>query len=249
MFCQQCGAVVGDVAALCPSCHAPTTQVGSGAGTRAGTKGSAADQVKAASRDALAALKTLAGNPVAGLAPAHDALGQARALRVGVLFGVVSMISFLLGGYALLPAFMREDLIEFLGFGGVMKSLFFAIVPFLCTAGGSLVVRKVLGGQGSLAGDAFIAGSALLPASLWIVASGMVGFANAEVIAMLTVFAGCTGILMLFSGFTRISRLSERAGTLAVPVVVILSVWLGKVIATSVLTGGEPSMDFTPMGF
>jgi hypothetical protein len=109
--------------------------------------------MKATSRDALAALKLIALDPVGGLPAAFATGGEAKALRTGVAFGVVSLVCFLLGGYLLLPSFVRQDLFEFLGFGGVMKSLLFGIVPFACTAIGSLAVRKVLGGQGALGSD------------------------------------------------------------------------------------------------
>jgi hypothetical protein len=233
MFCQKCGTPLGGAIAACPSCNTPII-----AGT-AGSAGAAplADTVKATSRDALAAFKTFALNPVAGLPQAYQALGDAKALRAGVAFGVLSLACFLLGGYMLLPEIFKQDLFEFLGFGGVMKCLLFGVVPFLCTAAGGLAVRKALGGQGTLGSDAFIAGAAVLPASICILLSGMVGLGNFEIIGILSVFAGCTGVLTLFSGYTRIAKLSERAGTLAVPVVVILAVWLAKVIASSVMDG------------
>ena len=50
--------------------------------------------------------------------------------------------------------------------------------------------------------------------------------------------AGCTAVLMLFSGYSRISKLTERATTIAIPIVVVLVFWLGKTVASSVLGGG-----------
>ena len=46
----------------------------------------AAEKAMAASKDALGAFKTLAGNPVGGLAGAYEGLGPARALGVGIMF-------------------------------------------------------------------------------------------------------------------------------------------------------------------
>jgi len=238
MFCSKCGTPMGDALVACPSCSHPMT---TGAAFRAG----AGAAVTSAAREALAAVRTFATDPVGGLPRAHEALGEARALRAGIALGAVSVACFLLGGYFLLPPFVREDLFEFLGFGGVMKSLFFAVVPFLATVIGGLGVRKLMGGQGALGGDCFIAGAALLPSSLAMAVSGMLGLANFGAIGVLGVFAGCTGVLMLFSGYTRISKLGERAGAVAVPIVVLLSMWLAKVLATSVITGpgngGMPS--------
>jgi hypothetical protein len=236
MFCQKCGSaitVVAGVAAVCPSCHTPLAQAPATASSAA-----VADTMKATSRDALAAFKRFALDPVGGLAPACESVGNAKALRAGVAFGVVSLVCFLLGGYLMLPPYFKEDLFEVLGFGGVMKCLLFGVAPFLCATIGSLAVRKVLGGQGSLASDSFIAGAALLPISFWMLLAGLVGWIeNYEVVAALMVFAGTTGVLMLFAGLTRISKLGERAGALAVPTVVLVSLWLVKLLANSVLGG------------
>jgi hypothetical protein len=235
MFCQTCGTALADAATLCSSCQTPV------AAARAPAPSAAvADRVKATSRDALAAFRILAANPVGALPAACESLGPA-ALRAGIGFGVVSVLSFLLGGYLLLPPFMRHDLFDFLGFGGVMKCLLFAVVPFACALGGGVGVRKAFGGQGTPGSDAFIAGAALLPVSLAMLLAGLFGLDNAELIGVLTVFAGCTGVLMLFSGYTRIDKLTERAGSLAVPLVVLLTVWLAKALAGSVLTGGGPT--------
>ncbi len=236
MFCQKCGTVLADTATACLSCSTPLVSLAGSPGP-----GAAAETVRSAGRDALAAMKALAGNPVGGLAPACEALGEARALRAGVALGVVSLACFLLGGYFLLPPFMKEDLFEFLGFVGVMKCLLFGLVPFLCTTAGSLVVRKLFHGQGALGGDCFLAGAALLPASAAMLLSGMIGLANFEAVGVLAVFAGSIGTLMLFAGYTRIAKLSERAATIGVPLVILLSAWLAKVLSTSVLTGGGPS--------
>ena len=67
------------------------------------------------------------------------------------------------------------------------------------------------------------------------------GVAGFQAIAALAVFAGCVCILMLFSGSTRISKLTERAGSIAVPTGVILGTWLAKVLSTSVLSGSGSS--------
>jgi hypothetical protein len=238
MFCQKCGTAVAATVAVCPSCNTPFAAFASGGGSNA-----MADTVKATSRDALAAFKRLAGNPVGALPEVYASLGDAKALRAGVAFGVFSLLCFLLGGYMLLPEFFREDLFEVLGFGGVMKCLFFGAVPFLCTAVGSLAVRKVLGGRGALGADCFIAGAALLAPSLCMLLSGMLGADNYQIVGALTVCAGCTAILTLFSGYTRIAQLTERVATLAVPLVVLLGVWLAKVLASSVLSGPGGSGD------
>jgi hypothetical protein len=170
----------------------------------------------------------------------YEALGDAQAKKVGITYGVASVVLFLLGGYLLQP--FGNDLFDILGFGGVMKCILFGVLPFGGTVLGSLGVRKVFGGQGGLGGDLFLSGAALLPISLAMPINGLLGYENYAVMAVLSLFAGITGVLMLFSGYSRISKLSERAATIAIPIVVVLVFWLAKTVASSVLGGGGGGM-------
>jgi hypothetical protein len=240
MFCQKCGTVVADTAVACLSCNTPIVSAGP-------ARSAAGGALKAAGADALRALRSLAGNPIGALAPAYAELGDARALRAGTALGAGSLACFLLGGYLLLPPFVKEDLFEFLGFGGVLKCLAFASVPFVTVAAGSAAMRKVMGGANALGGDVFVAGASLLPVSLCVLLAGLLGLGNAEAVGLLAVFALCTATSMLFAGYTRVGKLGDRAGALAVPVVVVLSAWLAKVLATSVVSG--PGGGDVPMMF
>jgi hypothetical protein len=246
MFCPQCGSSVADGASACGQCHAPVAILaGAGAGAGAAA-GSMAVSMKSAFGSALGVLKGLAADPVGRLPSSYAELGDAQARRVGLSYGAFSLACFLLGGYLLLP--FKDGLFDFLGFGGVMKCLLFGALPFACTALGSLAVRKALSGSGGgTGGDLFIAGVAVLPVSIAMLLSGLLGFENYGAITVVSVFAGCTGTLILYSGYSRLSKLSERAATLAVPVVVVLALWLGKTVASSVLNGsfgGPVAPDF-----
>lgn len=247
MFCQKCGTSMVDAAVACPSCNTPVAKGGTAA-----TSAAVADTVKAAYGSGLAALKGFMGDPVGKLPATYDALGDDKARRIGITYGVVSMLCFLIGGYLLIP--FRDGLLDNLGFGGVLKCLLFGVVPFGCLAVGGMATRKVFGGQGGTGGDLFIAGAALLPTSLAMLVNGMLGYSNAGMMGAVSIFAGCTAVLMLFSGYSRISKLSERATTLAIPIVVILTMWIGQSLGTSLLEsaflgnhsnlGGGGFMDF-----
>jgi hypothetical protein len=65
--------------------------------------------------------------------------------------------------------------------------------------------------------------------------AAVLGFGNIEVIALFTFFAICVTIVMLFAGLTRICKTSERSATLAVPLMLIASTWLSKVIYAALL--------------
>lgn len=246
MFCTECGGQL-DASGNCRSCtgqgfavQPQTASATSGAlfGTVENQIGGAPQmsaKVKAASRDATAAFKTFATNPVGGLPAAFDNLGPARAVGVGVVFAVVSIFSMFIGIYIALPAFSKPDI------GDSIKFMFFGTVPFLSLLAAAAATRKIFGGKGSYHGDCFIAGAALLPFGLLILLTSLLGIANLEIAILLFVFALCYGILMLYTGITRISQISESRAAFAVPIMIIVSFWLTKIIFGAVLPSFLPS--------
>jgi hypothetical protein len=228
MFCQHCGAARAAEVAVCSGCGAaaittPHADIGA--------------QLKAASGDALGALKTLARNPVSGILDAFQALGPRRALVTGVAFGIVYDICALFGTYL----FFRRGLG---GFGGsldgvpfttLVKLVFLGCVPLVAFSLASLVTRRVFQGRGSVEADVFIAGAALLPAAAVALLGAMLGTANAEVIAVLVVFSLVYTILILFAGATKLSQVSEAVAIPSVALMLLATAWIAKVIFVAVL--------------
>jgi hypothetical protein len=241
MFCQQCGTAMAALATACPSCNNQVRPAASAGQARR------AETLASAWKAALGTLRSIAPDPVGRLQGAFAALGEAEALRVGLVLGALSCACMLLGGYWLLP--FREELFDFLGFGGVVKALAFAALPFLTAVLGSLAGRKLGGAGGGLGGDCFVAGVALLPVALAMLLDGLLGYENAGAMLALAVFGGCAGTLLLFAGYTRIGGISERAATLLIPLVMMLALWLGKSLASSILGGGFGGGDFGGGGF
>ncbi len=237
MFCTECGGQL-DAAGQCRSCtdRRLVVQSQEASATPGGSVifGSVSDQigvapqmsakVKAASRDATAAFKTFATNPVGGLPAAFANLGPTRAVGVGIVFGVVSILCVFIGIYIALPSFSKPDI------GDSIKFMFFGAVPFLSLLAAAAATRKVFGGKGRYHGDCFIAGAALLPLGFLILVTSLLGIANIEIAVLLFVFALCYGILMLYTGITRISLVSESRAAFAVPVMIIVSFWFTKII-------------------
>ena len=236
MFCKQCGAQIQDNATACASCSTPIAPSNSGAAVT--------DKMKAASKDSLNAFLKFATDPVAGLSVAYESLGEARALSVGISFGVVFSLCLLLGSYRLTPEFLRPP-----GVGGFLKMLICAIVPFVCLTGAAALARLVFRGKGGLNSDSFIAGASVLPLGCVMLLSSILGAGNMEVIGALTVFALCLTILMLFAGCTRITRITERLATIAVPVMLMLSAWFTKIIYAAMINSsmGSPMNQPNPM--
>ena len=230
MFCKQCGAQIEDKATTCAKCAAPVEA--------SNPTAAVADKVKAASKDSLQAFLKFATDPVAGLSVAYESLGAARALGVGICFGVVFSLCVLLGAYRLLPEFVRPP-----GAGGFFKLLVWACVPFVSLAGACALARLVFRGKGGLSNDSFVAGASLLPFGCVLLVSTILGAGNMGIIIALVVFAQCLTILMLFAGCTRISKMSERSATIAVPLMVILTYWFSRIIYNALIN----SNTMTPM--
>ncbi len=224
MFCVNCGTAVGGTMTACASCGNPASQL-KAASREVGQK------VKGASTDAFQAFKAMVANPVGGLPTAFETLGKQRALAAGIVFGVafalILVTAFIV---ALAKADMRPN------FRGLMGMLILGVVPFVSISGASALCRKLFRGDGgSIEGDVFLAGAALQPIGLLILSSGFLGALNAEVIALLAVFAICYSLNMLFVGSTRLSQIPEPFVTPAVSVMLVLSLWLSKVIITSII--------------
>jgi hypothetical protein len=220
MFCPKCGTQLPDGSVACSSCG--TSFAAPRAGAAAAVAG---ERMKAASSDAITAFKAFASNPVGGLADAYNSLGASKALGVGLTFGAVFAVCILLSVYRVVPEFMRPT-----GVGGFLKILVVAVVPFGALFLAAAAVRTIFRGEGALGSDSFLAGASLLPFGFLAIIMSVVGPSNLEVIYFLSLFAVCLTILMLFAGLTRINRISERMATIAVPLMLVLTAWVSKVI-------------------
>lgn len=237
MYCQACGTQIDDFSDFCTSCgHAQS--LGS-TGTR-----NISDQVKASSRDALDVFKRLLIDPVGGLSAAFDGLGPDRALSAGlamcVAFGLAAS-----GGVITGASKLQQVSLPFLGplsqalnmpsgFGSFLKmSIQFLVLPAAIAAVG-LGIRKIVGAREPFVADVFTAGAALAPLGLAILLSGLLGFGNLEIVFLLFFFAQTYLVLMLYAGFTRVGGMTEAAAAPAVPVAILLAVWLCKVVLLAV---------------
>ncbi len=225
MFCPKCGTQLPDGSVACSSCGTSFAAGAPGGGAAAAMAG---QKMKAASSDALGAFKTFVGNPVGGLADAYHALGASRALGVGLTFGAVFAVCVILGVYRMVP--FRPD-----GAGGFFMIVLVAVVPFIALMVSALAVRSIFRGEGALGSDSFLAGASLLPFGFLLLIASLLGMGNFEIIYFLAMFASTLTILMLFAGITRIYKISERAATLAIPIMLVATAWLTKIIYRAML--------------
>ena len=222
MFCSKCGTENPDSASACVKCGTP---IAGHHTSSAHTSGHTADTVKGAGKDALEALKIFAANPVPGLPKAFKHLGPARALGAGIGFGVVTALCFVAWVYLFFRGFGAPS-----GVGTFLKILLWAVVPFASLVGGCFGARLVFSGKGAISHDCFIAGASLLPIGALALLAGILGASNMQAVSFIAPFAFCTAVLLLFSGCVRILYMTERAATIAVPIMIIISYWLSETI-------------------
>lgn len=180
-------------------------------------------------------LTTLSRGPVAGMVQAYSNIGSGRALGAGI--GLLALfVLTMLFAYGRLIGSLGPFGGELTSFGSYLRVAFISIVP----AGGavlvSLIGRKFSGYGGSLGGDVFIAGCAMVPIALWLLSVFVLGAANAELIVALGIFALCYFTLLMYNGLTRIGRLSADLAALLVPAAILVMGYLTSVAVRSLVS-------------
>ena len=226
MFCQSCGAQMDESGMFCDSCGAKKNQ--------GHLKSEIQDTIKESAQNALSSFKHIAINPVGHLQPAYDSLDKKQKLGVGVVFTVMFNLLFTFGLYLLIKS-MLGGYMGSLPVGIFIKLILAGFVPFVGIVASSALLRQIFHSDGGLESDVFIAGVALIPTGICMLLSGIVGAMNFEVIAVLSIFAMSYTILIVFTGFTRILKISDAGAAIAVPICLLVSAWLSKIIVTAMI--------------
>ena len=224
MFCPKCGNKGELEENACPSCGYRADPIHPG------------ERVKQASKNALDSFKIFISNPVGDLHNAFESLGPEKALEVGITFGVAFAICLTLVSSLLISSIGNIFGIGLdLGIGGHIKIFIAALVPFISLSASGLIARSITHINGNYGQDCFIGGAALIPLGFLAIASSILGVNNLDIIILLAIFASCFTTLMLFSGLTKIYKMSEKQATIAVPAMFVLSAWIEKVIYAAIL--------------
>ena len=184
-----------------------------------------ASKVKSTLNDAIQGLKIFLINPVGGLPVFFQGLGKERALGVGIAFGIAYVVCFVFA--------CQKYLTQLSSNSSLFNLILASAANFLSIAGASFLTRKLFRGYGSFQGDIFIAGVALVPASLLLLMSSLLGITNLEIIVIVMVVAITYTILMIYTGCHKISGIPENAAAFAVSVMLLLSGWLFKILILS----------------
>lgn len=175
--------------------------------------------------DTLRILPSLALNPTGALLPGMLSLEKPRVMAVGILFAAIANFCFIGGTYL-----GWRDQLNF----SLFDLLLVGLVPFVTLMLMVGVARLITRRRGSLAGDIFLAGASVLPVGFLALTSGVSPVLGSQIMVVITVFASCYTILMLYSGCTQIANLPEKTAALLVPVMVLVSAWLSYVAFTAI---------------
>jgi hypothetical protein len=111
----------------------------------------------------------------------------------------------------------------------ILKLITLAAMPFLSLAGAVAIVRLVTRSRGTIGSDCLIAGATWLPLGLAMPIIALLG-RNFELVWFLSLVLSILPVLLLNSALTRGMQLSDRGAIFAIPMILVVSVYLCKVI-------------------
>jgi len=236
MFCVSCGRALADDLRFCDGCGADVNR--GAAAPAAALTDQITKEMKARSRDAWQGIKLFARSPVGGLPQSFALFDDRRAIQVGIAFAVIYESALFLGG-VIFKSKSQSLLGGMLPIGELTATQMFklvvlGLVPFVSLIVAGTLARYIFRGEGRFAGDVYTAGAVLLPSGVLALLAALLGAANVEVILVLSLFALTYSILMLYAGCSRIGGISEAGAAPAVPIILLASAWITKIIVVAV---------------
>jgi len=230
MYCQQCGGELAAGVSQCPECHHPVGKVPDAVGR-------ATEEARQAAAAAGAAFRLFVMNPVGGLSTAYKSIGEQRSAAAGVALGIISSLLLATGMFLVQRRAARGLDLFFVappGFSAFLKLVLVSVVAVGVLGITVLVLKTAFGGSRGASGSLFTAGAGTSYLGLLFILAGILGLKNVEVILLLGVFAMCYVTLILYTGFTQILSIHEGRAAFMLPVTLLLSAWLAKVIYVAV---------------
>lgn len=182
-------------------------------------------------KDAWAAVLMLSKNPTGNMVGVLNILGTTRSGVVGLIFGLVAALSFILPVNHVIPSFDGH------AFAVFIRVLFVGFLPYLCFMLLNLLLRTVTSVKGRIEQDSLVAGIAVLPIIplniLSLFFSTNFNFLQLEsmgnqiaVMISISLLAFCLVVILLYSGILRISRVAERTAVWATPLTVMITIFV-----------------------
>ncbi len=236
MFCSTCGRALTDGLRFCDGCGVELDRGATGSSALLADQFK--DEVKARSLDAWQAFKLFVKSPVGGLSESFAILEDQRAIQVGIIFAGMYEVA-LLASALIFKSRVTQLVGGFLPVGDLtvfqlIKVVVLGLVPFASLIAALALVRIIFRGTGGFAGDVYTAGSVLLPFGVLAFAASILGVANFEVILVILLFVLTYSILILYAGCSRLGGISEAGAAPGVPIILLLSGWITKILVTAI---------------
>jgi hypothetical protein len=227
--CANCGSITNPGVEFCGDCGTAIAEPISE--PKAAVAPRSSEKLRALNQSTWKVLKAVFLNPVEGLPSAFRALPKREALEVGFIFATLFDLCVVIGLYLMLPRWAGQP-----GIGDILKFLIFGVVPFAAITGAGILARKVFRGTGgTIESDVFIAGISLIPTGLVLLLAGLLGISNFEVSAITAVFALTYTTLILYTACTQISEIPQARSVPAVPIIILMAVWVSKIIYAAIM--------------
>ncbi|WP_052055605.1 DnaJ domain-containing protein [Myxosarcina sp. GI1] len=162
--------------------------------------------------NALLALPVYLVNPVGGLLPAYSRMRRKQAIQVGVIYGVLSSVCFVIS-YSI----WQESEIS------IWLRFFLGLIPFFSLLLSNSIIRSFYRNSGSISSDFFIAGTALMPIAFASVFISLIYSFIAPLIVLLSISGCCYTIFILYAGCAQILNLSEAQSAFSTTAILIIS--------------------------
>ena len=160
-------------------------------------------------------------NPGGGLLPAFSSLEKQEALEVGIIYGIIADLMFVVSIYLKWETWSNNDF-------PLIALCFVGIIPFMSLIISSHLIRFFANSPGSIDTDVFIAGTTLIPLGLM---TGIMGFIplsfNIFIFVLPFLVFGCSyTILTLYINCTQVLNLNEAKAAFMVPLILLSSILL-----------------------
>jgi hypothetical protein len=186
--------------------------------------------------EVLDSLPLFLSDPVGNLPRLCTGLRPGAAFGLGVAFYLLAVLSGFLGVVLAAELDGVPSLREFITTRRttvraevLLKLLALIATPFVALTGAVALVRLVTRSRGTFGSDTLIAGATWLPLGLAMPIVALLG-RNVELVAFLGLVLSVLPILLLNSALTRAMQLSDRGAVFAIPLILVVSLYLCKVI-------------------
>ncbi|WP_017306175.1 DnaJ domain-containing protein [Spirulina subsalsa] len=168
--------------------------------------------------------------PKGGLGEVFPHLHPTAALVMGLIYGAIAHLAFLLG--------------VFIGWQNTLSRLswpqliFIGLIPFTSLVLLSALLRLIFPSQGHWGGDFLLAGTTTLPVGFLALCSGFSTLLGPTMMSLLTLLSAVIVVFNLYTANHQISHLPEQVAVWCVPLLLFASGWLSLTAFLSLMGGG-----------